>query len=340
MQLTVLSSISLMRRRKEAFLLLAVIWILTGCRASEQQVVTITRPSYEKLTFQTAEVMRGDLMTSMTLKLTAEGYTSIVYRAPGEEFQLEEVYVSVGDRVRKGDILVSFESESIRQLIADYEDGKSQKELLLAHYENLMQADKDADYEADITMLREDIQVAQLYIEEAEMLLSDYQIVAKEDGIITQISEYLQNRVAEPGVELITQVSGTGRYLASASDTEAFAAGEIYPVSDGETEYELRLAVIGDDTLIFQPVAGGMLLSPDGTLTLTLDMPEQKNVVYVNRHAVNTVKGEKGEEDTYCVYVMMDNGYQRAVFVEPGERIGDNIIITEGLDGGEKVVIR
>lgn len=320
--------------------MIAAILILTGCGVSEQQVVTISSPSYEKLAFQTAEVRRGDLGASVTLKLVPEEYGEIVYRAPREEYTLDEVHVSVGDSVKKGDILVSFESEKIRQTIADYEDEKSQKELLASHYEKLMQADKDLDYEADVKMLREDIQIAELYIEEAQKLLSEYQIVAKEDGIITDISEYLQNKVTMPGVELITQVSGTGRYVASVSDTEAFAVGESYPVSAGTIEYELCLEEISGDTLIFKPVSGTALILADEALELTLEMPEQKNVVYVNRYAVHTIKGNQDEEDTYCVYVMAENGYQRAVFVTLGERIGDNIIITDGLNGGEKVVIR
>lgn len=317
-----------------------IIGSLSACGSTKQQVVTITQSPYEKIAYQVTEVQRGDLSTSMTVKLVPEGYEEIIYSAPKEEFKLDEVYVSVGDRVKAGDILVSFESEQIRNTIADYEDEKGQKELLIAHYEKLMQADKELDYEADIKMLREDIQVAELYIEEAERLLADYQIVAKEDGIITDISEYLQNRVTKPGVELVTQVSGTGRYLATVSDTGMFAVGENYSVSAGEIEFELRLAEINEGTLIFKPISGTEILSADKSLTLTLELPNQEDVVYVNRHAVCTINGSGDAENTYCVYVMQENGYQRAVFVTPGERIGDNMIITEGLSGGEKVVIR
>lgn len=316
--------------------------ILTGCGGRKQQVVIVTRPSYEKLAFQTAEAQRGDLSASVTMKLTAEGYDEIVYRVPKEGLTLNKVHVSVGDRVKKGDILVSFQSDQIQQMIADYEDEKSRKELLVQHYENLMAIDEEMDYEADIKMLREDIQVAQLYIEEAVNLLAEYQVVAKEGGIITKISEYLQNGVMEPGVELLTQVSGTGRYFApiSEADAEAFTVGEIYLVNADGVEYEFCLTDISDGTLIFQPVSGTALISADETFSLTLEKQEQKNVVYVNRNAVCTIKGKEDEEDTYCVYVMQEDGYQRAVFVTPGERIGNNMIITEGLNGGEKVVIR
>ncbi len=328
------------RGRNLIFLTIAVMGLFTGCGGRKQQPVVITRLSYEKLTFQTAEVQRGDLSATVTVNLTAEGYDEIVYRASTEELTLNKVHVAVGDRVKKGDLLVSFQSEEIRQTIADYEEEKKLKELLVQHYENLMALDEELDYEADITMLREDIQVAQLYIEETKNLLASYQVVAKEDGIITEISDYLQNDVIRPGVELLTQISGTGRYLATAADSESFATGEIYPVDAGGIEHELCLTDILDGTLIFQPVSGASLLSDDETLTLTLKKQEQRDVVYVNRHAVHTIKDKDNGEETYCVYVMEETGYQRAVFVTPGERIGENVIITAGLNGGEKVVIR
>lgn len=318
--------------------LLAV--FLSGCSVGEQQVVTITHPAYERLSYQTVEVQRGDLNTSVTVKVVPESFEELLYRAPDGEFTLEKVYVSVGDRVTAGELLVSFASEEIKQVITEYEDEKRQKELLLQHYENLMGLDAEADYETDISMLREDIQVAQWYIEDAEKQLQEYQIVAKEDGIITEISDYLQNQVIMPGVELMTQAAGTGRYLASHSDTEAFAVGDVYFVSDGAAEYELQLTEKQNNTLIFTPISGAELLSAGEKFTLTLEMPVKKDVVYVNRHAVCTVKSDSGGEDMYCVYLMQEEGYQRAVFVTPGERIGENLIIAEGLCGGEKVVVR
>lgn len=326
-----------MKHKMIGCLCIAMIWALIGCGTVEQQVVTVIRPSYEKITYQTAEVLRGDLNANMTLKLMTEGFEEILYHAPDEKFELEEVHISVGDRVKKGDILVSFVSEDIRKKIAEYEAEMTQNELLIQHYTNLMEVDKNADYGLDIEMLREDNQIAQLYIEEAGGLLAEYQIVAKADGIVTEVSEYLQNDVITPGVELVTQVTGTGRYLATTSDVEFFAIGDSYSVSADGIEYELCLAEVSGETLIFKPSLEPSILSPNEAYELKLEMPKQEDVVYVNRHALCNVRGE---EDCYYVYVMEESGYQRAVFVTPGERVGEHIIIADGLDGGEKVVIR
>lgn len=327
-----------MYKQKMGIIVALLVLSLSGCGAPERQVVPGMQTPYEKITYQTTEVMRGDLGADLTLRLMAEGYKETVYCAPGEAFQLDEVHVAAGEYVKKGELLVSFESEEIEEKIAQYQDDISRKELMIVHYENLMKADKEADYETDIQMLREDIQVAQLYIEEAKELLSDYQIVAEADGVITEISEFLQNRVITKDVELITQVSGTGRYLASSNDTDLFVIGDCYQVDVGGVKYEVVLTGKENSTLFFEPSGDEKSILAQERLMLSMEMSEQKDVIYVNKNAVHTIKGEK--QDTYCVYTMQPNGYQRAVFVTPGNRLGENIIILQGLKGGERVVIR
>lgn len=326
------------KRYAIGFWLMLSAMVFAGCGRSKQQIFTVSRPSYEKISYQTAEVKRGDLQADTTIRVTAEGYEELVYCAPGESFELDEVHVSVGDRVKKGDVLVSFESQELEQKITAYEDDIKQKELLLQHYERLEEAGGKEDYELDIEMLREDIRVAQLYIEEANKVLAEYYIIAEADGIVTDISEYLENGVISPGVELLTQVGGTGRYLAVSTKADLFAVGDVYTINDQGIEYQLRLEEKEDNALIFQLPSGQALFSDKESYELALEMQEQRDVVYVNRHAVCIIEDEDGEK--HCVYVMGDNGYQRAVYVKVGERIGDNMIITEGLSGGEKVVIR
>lgn len=330
----------LINRVKAGLAVVFLMCTMNACGGQERPVVTITNSSYEKLTFQTEEVKRGSLSASVKLDLRAEEYKEVSYRVFKDGLEVDKVYVSVGDRVKKGDILVSFKSEEIRQKIAAYEDDQNQKQLLLEHYEKLMQLDEELEYESDINMLREDIHVAQLYIEEANKLLAEYRIVAEGDGIITDISDYLQNNVVETNVELLEQVTGTGRYLTEVTDPGLYAVGEAHTVNIDEMECELRLAEINGTMLAFEPVSGATLVSEDDKLTLVKELPEQEDVVYVDRHAVCRINGNGEKEDTYCVYVMQENGYQRAIFVTPGERIGDNMIINKGLNGGEKVVIR
>lgn len=313
---------------------------LCGCASGGKQAVTIEQEPYEKITYQTVEVQRGNLNPSVTLTLSVEGYEQINYSATNSELKLDKLHVSVGDKVQKGDVLVSFESESIEQMIADYEEKKKQNELLVEHYENLMRIDASADFQADITMLREDIQVAQLYIEEAKSRLSDYQIVAKEEGTITRINDYLQNGYYRPGATLLTEVCGTGNYSAATEDTEPFTVGETYTAEAGVASYELRLVDITETVLTFEPISDMSSVSKTNELTLTVEKPQLTDVVYVDKDAIQRVEGEEGNQDTCFVFVMEEDGYRNAVLVTTGDTVNEYTVITQGLNGGEKVTLK
>lgn len=328
------------RSMRAVSLLVSTGLLLGGCGSGGQQAAVIEQEPYEKMTYQTAEVQRGDLNPSITLTLSAEGYEQIKYNATSAELKLDKLHVSVGDRVQKGDLLVSFEAESIDLMIAGYEEQKEQNELLVEHYENLMRIDASADYTDDITNLKEDIQVARLYIEEAKSRLSDYQIVAKEAGTITEINADLRDGYYKPGATLLTEVCGTGNYSAATEDTEVFTVGETYTAEAGVASYELRLVDITEEILTFEPVSDMSSVSKTNELTLTVEKPPLTDVVYVDKAAIQSVAGEEDTQDTYFVYVMEDDGYRKAVFVTTGDQVNGYTVITQGLKGGEKVTLK
>lgn len=321
------------------FSMLVLSFSLTGCATAAKQPEPLFREPYEKLEYQTAEVQRGDLQGSLTLKLQAEGYREVVYRAPAEKKEAMEVKIQLLEPVKKGQLLVSFQSPGGREKTEEYRAKKQEEELLLQHYQKLMELDEELDYEEDIRMLQEDIQIAELYMEEQKQLSERDRILAEEQGIITKVSEYAGNGVCEPGVELVTMVTGTGRYLGSTENPELFTEGEVYALQAGEQQYELKLVQVEGNSLIFENRSGSGLVCPEEFLSLNLEQPEKKDVVYVDRHAVCSVPAAPGEE-AYCVYVLTETGYQRAVFVTPGDRAGEFVIIKDGLQGGERVVIR
>ena len=99
-----------------------VVCLLTGCGASDRKVVTVQHDAYEKMDYQTIDVVRGDLEPSITLTLTADSYEILQYGTNNEELELEKVYVSVGDKVKKGQKLVTFKSDAIQKTIDENEE--------------------------------------------------------------------------------------------------------------------------------------------------------------------------------------------------------------------------
>lgn len=326
-------SIEKYRRRSIFFVGVCAFLVSTGCGRPERKVVTIEHPPYEKIAYETVQVQRGELRQELELKLRQEGYHKITYDAANGELQLDTVYVTVGDKVEQGDLLVSFQSESIQQKIDSYREQYTQKQLLVEHYTKLMQIDSSLDYREDISRLKQDIEVAKLYMEEAEEKLSRYQIVAKESGTITEMDSYLQNGTFVPGRSLITQVCGSGKYQTAPPEDYAFDIGERYSASVGQVAYELEVSEINENAVVFTPVSDISSVSDADTLVIVIQPPVLHDVVYVNAEAV------KEADELYYVYVQDEEGYREAVKVTIGERVAGQLVITSGLSGGEKVTL-
>lgn len=307
--------------------------LCAGCANSHTEVVTVEREPYERIRYQTVEVKRGDLQPEFTLALRADGMTQITYDAVSSDLQLDTVYVSVGDKVRKGDLLVSFRSDSIQKKITEYREQCEQMEMLAEHYTRLMAIDGELDYSNDIAMLKEDIAVAKLYIEEAEEKLADYQIIAEDAGTVTAMDQYLKDGYFVPGRKLITQVCGNGRYSAVLPENGMLTVGDIYTAELGAMTYDMRVAAVTEKTVIFEPVTDMSAVSDADSLTMTVKKPELSDAVYVEAKAV--CKGEAGE----FVYLLGEDGYRTAVFVTVGDKVDGYYVITDGLVGGEKVTL-
>ena len=59
----------------------------------------------------------------------------------------------------------------------------------------------------------------------------------------------------------------------------------------------------------------------------------------MNAKAVHEVTDDSDKPVAWYVYVLDEEGFQTPVFVTTGPSIGDSVIITDGLKGGEKVTV-
>ena len=94
--------------------------------------------SYTGFDHDTTEVEKGDLSPIYENIIELAGYEETNYRVEKEkadefeslyEAELDKVHVAVGDRVKAGDTLVSFKSESLSKELREYEDAKTNWEL-------------------------------------------------------------------------------------------------------------------------------------------------------------------------------------------------------------------
>lgn len=317
-------------------ILLCSILLLTGCgKSKEQDRANIKISEYDKITYETVEVERGDIVPTLTLEVKSDTFERKNYFPRMDEMEVDQIFVTEGDMVSAGQTLVSFKAGDLSDQITAYENQLTEDQLLINHYTKLMEIDKEQDYTEEIKTLKQDMEVCSLYISELNAKLSSYSVKAEGNGSIVMVSDLLDYGVVNTGDNILTVIYGTGEYYATTTEEYDFKVDEIYEASYANKTYSLRLASIeeveGETKLNFVMAVEG--ITGVEKMEMVLNKPTLKDVCYVPEDCVFTV-----EDETY-VYILDENGFREAIAVTVGQTIEGKTVIEKGLEQGQKVVI-
>lgn len=331
------------KKRKRVYfflMLLCLPCILLGCKSdseSGEKEVQVTIEDYQRKAYLTTVVKYGTIEPVLTLELTPDKLESNSYSIRQEMLEVEAVNVEKGARVQAGDVMVAFKADEIKDTIAEYENRKDEDQMLIDHYTKLMKIDKKADYSADIKKLKNDLNVANLYIKEQTDRLSEYQLVAEKSGTVTSIHEDLQKGFGTSGKALVTVASGSSNYTTSTADDFEFQVGDVYEAQFGVGVYEMKIISVeetgGLRKIIFEPVSDMVGVAENEVLTMKIKKEKIQNAVYVEEAAIFTA-----EDKTY-VFLVDSNGFREAVAVTTGDTVDGYVIIKDGLKEGEQVTL-
>ncbi len=317
-----------------------LVMILSGCSHQEtEQIKEIKKTPYQRISYETVTVQRGDIEPILNLTLEPEIVETIDYTVNEEDLELDEILVDVGDQVHKGQQLVTFEAEEIRKSIEKYQNEVEEKRLLLEHYVHLADVERKKDHEFEVAKLADDVELAKLSLQEQVERLQKCSIYAEKDGTISYISKILMDGYVTPTVCMLTEVCGKGNYISETGDDYQFNIGDVYPATNGTTECEMKITDITDtDTatrqIVFEPTSDYIDTSDQSAYTITIQKPILKDIVYVRSIAVQEKDGKE------FVYVVTEDGFLEAVYVQTGLEADGQIEIKSGLSGGEEVALK
>lgn len=112
-------------KNKTYFLLLGTLFIifLSGCGNSDVNTVKeIQKTIYQKVSYNTTKVEKGDMEPIITLTLTPDVVETIDYSVNEEKLEVDEILVNAGEKVTQGQVLVTFKAEDIKKAIKEYSD--------------------------------------------------------------------------------------------------------------------------------------------------------------------------------------------------------------------------
>lgn len=328
--------------KKCRFFLLVFLIYLSGCSQNEGELIVVRHTAYEKRAYETTEVRKGELTPTVSFTLSMTATEHIQYQVTDAELEIQKVAVSVGDRVKKGDLLLAFQSEELQGRLAEYQKTDRQNRLLIRHYKKLQKleksksADLETDYGKQIRDLQREQEVTQLYIRETKEKIRRNQIYAKRDGIITRIDPKLRQGTYQPGQSLMTETCGSGEYKAETEKSVKLPKGTLIQAADGSHTYQFRVTKEkreknGKKLYFFRPVSDMGDVGEETVLTARWKKKTVADCIYVKKTAVCRDGGK------YYVRRMDEKGYFETAEVSVGQEVGEYIVITGGLSEGEKV---
>ena len=190
-----------MKRKLVAIAGIAVCLLLGGCsllkKEEEYHVLRIDSLQDEQRDEKIAVVMRGDIAeeTSITVLAQIAGRSALSFPITGEDFG--KSYISVGDRVKKGQLLMELDCDTFRQELKQVQYEEQNILIDREECEKLFQSsmDKKPDYK-DSLRLKEEYQdamedyenrleILQLRKAEYEKKIQERSLYADMDGVVT-----------------------------------------------------------------------------------------------------------------------------------------------------------
>ena len=358
-----------------AMLLLSV----SGCGGSERALVHIGIPSIEEKDYTTTFVVRGDVTYELEEELHLVNYVESKYGLSSKlmdsmmlkDVAFDKLYVSVGDKVKKGDVLLTMSSKSLEDEIDSYTEQKEKAQLEKIHYNNRTAIDNEEDNSIAIARCDQDINVATGYLTELESKKENLTIRADEDGEVIYISDQAISGTMSNTDGLLTIASGDDTYFLETEEKTTLSVGQIVTSTNKLVRYDMVVTNVEKSsagTKAYFKILGiegkvenesevaaslvGMASPGDATETdamkdaqvsdrekiivhgLTVPIAEEtrKDVLYVASSAVTERDGR------YFVFMIDEHGARVSREIKVESILGEYAIITDGLVEGDEVL--
>ena len=334
--------------------------LLTGCEKTDiHKIEPVSKELYQKTIPETFEVHRGDMTPTIRLKLTQNSLRYYNYQVDLDDLEFDELKVANGDFVKAGQVLCVFKSEKIEKKVVEARETLETDKMLLEHVQKLKaiyfdpeKTDPDIKehasnialgktYDDQIASIEDDIKLKEIELMESQRDLDKCIIKAREDGVITYVSDAIANGVVIKGKDILTEASGDVGFYTEVKNTDyVFEVGAVYKAQSPTMEFDVEITRIeenntGTHTLYLNPVSDDVGYVSTEKFEVVIPLETIKDVVYVEERYVYTAVNEKR-----FVYVVDENGFKNPVYVEVDSVVDGMAIIKSGLNGGEEVAAK
>lgn len=359
------------RRSALALCLLAGTCFFSACSLMPKEEEVQTAPLLTEAKtedYVLSQVMRGDVEAGLSVRCTyiPSAEEKLSFSVGGEP--IGNVYVSLGDTVEAGDLLMELnvsaydreiESQqneldnlelSLSQLYASWQLDLEEAELIDAHNEEVgietsvkRKDSVNSGYATRRNLLAGQIEVGKLRLSELMEQKKSRQIYASITGTVTQLVHFDPGETAVKG-NLVIQIANMDEALfeAYSGNTESVKSGEKYELVCGGNTYsvtarmgsELSAQSAKEDKMYFVLDVPDPSLSRGDSGSVRVTLESRKNTLYVPSEAVHNLAGET------VVYRVGEDGFRVVQPVEIG-LVSDKVTeILSGLEEGWDIILR
>lgn len=270
--------------------------------------------------------------------------------------RIKTINVEVGQKVKKGDILIVLDIGNLPDDIKKQENliKKAQIKLddqnsLLKKYTSLPKDYQPSQKELDDVINK--IKVSEIDLNNAKMKLSILQrrqslsvLTAPINGIVTSMEKIKPGDTVEANKEIITITSPEGFYLyyqVVEKDISMIKKGMKADVTYDGKKYEGQVVKTQEDSSDELDMKGALLISINnlpsdarlgGVAELVITTESRKNAIVIPKKALRNFNNNK-------VVQILDGESKKQVDVKTGLETTDEVEILSGLDEGQNVIL-
>lgn len=360
-------TVSMLRTRAFCLILLLSV-LLCGCGQAEQTGDLMTEGLLvpEKTNYKTVVVEQG----SFTLVLEGNAFAEYpvsenLYWKTADSY-LQKCHVSLGEKVKKGDILATFTvktdpiSLQEQQLRLKREQAAFEAEKQ-AQLEDIRLAEEKAQYltgvEQELALLRaEKKQTAyESYVYTTEQSLAELRqkvyemenaeknntLTAPFDGIVSSVTYYAEGAAVNTGKAFITLTSTDQILVKISTGTQKLYCGMDIPITDSEQNIYLGTVVsvphilpdsASENHAVVALRGDISRLKKNTTLTYKTSHTLAENVIVIPRQAMHRENGKS------YVYILED-GMQKKRYITEGLSSTDSVWVLDGLEPGQTLIL-
>ncbi len=341
-------------------LLLIIAFVLTGCSSAEDAVSE--EETYTAVEVEILKPMELYIENVMTAKTYAD---KDVYVVPLMAGKVEKIYVSVGDRVHKDEVLFIMDkddiSKQVNQAKAAYDSAKAGYDVTAAQIQtakdsfekvNEEGAVPETQYEqAKLSASDESLQAAKMGVEQARVayenaasMLKNAEVKAPIAGVISSINivegEYATS--SNPPITIVDSESITVEFGVPGSMVNKIKKGDVATVEISDAGYKQENSinsVSSSADLMTNLYNVDIILDNDGTIKpgmfakIYLYTDRIESALAVKTEAVKERDGKK-----YVFVASDDTAVEKEVTT--GLDTGMHTEINSGLAEGDKIIVK